>query len=295
MGIIEEDFEYHREGGHWWAWAGSRRAKWLAQAILSDAIKRAVAWLATKIDECTEFCPVIDLKHGGAGIEIVGVTLACAACGLGVTCANGLVPCQISNSANIFLVHMNGCTTLCTDKDNSLRWRVAWAWLVQMGDLIEDLKDDSVVPCRPDEGDAALNAMFSAIPTTRTESGVLLQQMLAFKRDHTILTKNSDHQSFGATGLPTSLPTDPLPVVVKDAFKRKENEKNEAEKPAKRAKLEPKMEQKGGGTKRKRDDEIDDEKPAKRVKTHQRKAQEGTSKSAKKQPLSRPTTRRTHV
>ncbi|KAJ6533867.1 hypothetical protein DFH09DRAFT_1092242 [Mycena vulgaris] len=40
----------------------SRRAKWLAQAILSDAIKRAVAWLATKINECTGFCPVIDLK-----------------------------------------------------------------------------------------------------------------------------------------------------------------------------------------------------------------------------------------
>ncbi|KAJ6533877.1 hypothetical protein DFH09DRAFT_1092255 [Mycena vulgaris] len=186
------------------------------------------------LNECTGLCPVIDLKHGGAGIEIVG--------------------------------------------------RVAWAWLVQMGDLIEDLKDDSVVACRPDGGDAALNAMFSAIPTTRTEWGVLLQQMLAFKRDHTILTKNSDHQSF-----------DPLPVVVKDAFKRKENEKIEAEKPAKRAKLEPKMEQKGGGTKRKGDDEIADEKPAKRVRTHQRKAREGTSKSAKKQPVSRPTTWRTHV
>ncbi|KAJ6521550.1 hypothetical protein DFH09DRAFT_1097695 [Mycena vulgaris] len=41
----------------------SRRAKWLAQAIVSDAIKRAVAWLATKINECTGFCPVVDLKR----------------------------------------------------------------------------------------------------------------------------------------------------------------------------------------------------------------------------------------
>ncbi|KAJ6517084.1 hypothetical protein DFH09DRAFT_1099149 [Mycena vulgaris] len=234
--------------------------------------------------ECTGFCPVIDLKHGGAGIEIIGVTLACAACRLGVTCANGLVPCQISNSANIFLVHMNGCTTLCTDKDNSLRWRVAWAWLVQMGDLIEDLKDDSVVACRPDGGDAALNAMFSAIPTTRTESA----------RSHNF-DKEFRPPIFRRDRPSHFPPTDPLPVAVKDAFKRRENEKIEAEKPGKRAKLEAKMEQKGGGTKRKGDDEIDDEKPAKRVKTHQRKAQEGTSKSAKKQPVSRPTTRRTRV
>ncbi|KAJ6605393.1 hypothetical protein DFH09DRAFT_1300125 [Mycena vulgaris] len=40
-------------------------------------------------------------------------------------------------------------------------------------DLVEDLKDESVVACLPD-GDKALNAMFSAIPSTSTRSGVLV-------------------------------------------------------------------------------------------------------------------------
>ncbi|KAF8207932.1 hypothetical protein K438DRAFT_1755326 [Mycena galopus ATCC 62051] len=128
------------------------------------------------------------------------------------------------------------------------------------GDLIEDLKDDSVVACRPD-GDEALNAMFSAIPTTSTESN-------------------------------------PIPVVVKGVLKRKKNEEIKAEKPAKRAKPEPKKERKRGATrrgatKRKAHDEIDDEKPTKGARTHQKKAQEGPSKSAKNPPASRPTTRRT--
>ncbi|KAF8210799.1 hypothetical protein K438DRAFT_1752568 [Mycena galopus ATCC 62051] len=54
-------------------------------------------------------------------------------------------------------------------------------------------------------------------------------------------------------------PTDPIPVVVKDVLKGNKNEEIKAEKPAKRAKLEPKKEQKRGGTKRKAHDEIDDE------------------------------------
>ncbi|KAF8200457.1 hypothetical protein K438DRAFT_1758683 [Mycena galopus ATCC 62051] len=93
-------------------------------------------------------------------------------------------------------------------------------------------------------------------------------------------------------------PTDPIPVVVKDVLKCKKNEEIKAEKPAKRAKPEPKKERKRGGTrrgatKRKAHDEIDDEKPAKRARTHQKKAQEGPSKNAKNPPVSRPTTRRT--
>ncbi|KAF8214292.1 hypothetical protein K438DRAFT_1750351 [Mycena galopus ATCC 62051] len=93
-------------------------------------------------------------------------------------------------------------------------------------------------------------------------------------------------------------PTDPIPVVVKDMLKCKKNEEIKAEKPAKRAKPEPKKERKRGGTKRgatkrKAHDEIDDEKPAKRARTHHKKAQEGPSKSAKNPPASRPTTRYT--
>jgi hypothetical protein len=53
------------------------------------------------------------------------------------------------------------------------------------GDLIEDLKDESVVACLAD-GEEALNAMFSAITSQSMRSDDLVQQMLAFKRDHTI-------------------------------------------------------------------------------------------------------------
>ncbi|KAF8169604.1 hypothetical protein K438DRAFT_1774188 [Mycena galopus ATCC 62051] len=167
------------------------------------------------------------------------------------------------------------------------------------GDLIEDLKDDSVVACRPD-GDEALNAMFSAIPTTSTESSVLVQQMLAFKRDHTIFDEEFRPPIFRRDRPSHFPPTEAIPVVVKGVLKRKKNEKIKAEKPAKRAKPKPKKEQKRGGTrrgatKRKAHDEIDDEKPAKRARTHQKKAQEGPSKSAKNPPASRPTTRRTGV
>ncbi|KAF8148512.1 hypothetical protein K438DRAFT_1779583 [Mycena galopus ATCC 62051] len=90
-------------------------------------------------------------------------------------------------------------------------------------------------------------------------------------------------------------PTDPIPVVVKDVLKGKKNEEIKAEKPANQAKLEPKKEEKRGGTKRKARDEIDDEKPATRARTHQKKAKEGASKSAKNPSASRPTTRRTRA
>ncbi|KAJ6574035.1 hypothetical protein B0H19DRAFT_1063048 [Mycena capillaripes] len=53
------------------------------------------------------------------------------------------------------------------------------------GDLLEDLVDGSIVACPPD-GNEALNAMFSAIPSVSTKSADLVQQMLAFNRSHTI-------------------------------------------------------------------------------------------------------------
>ncbi|KAJ7240717.1 hypothetical protein C8J57DRAFT_1527386 [Mycena rebaudengoi] len=93
------------------------------------------------------------------------------------------------------------------------------------GDLIEDLKDDSVVACWPD-GDAALNAMFSAIPTTSTKSGVLFQQMLAFKRDHTIFDKEFRPPTFRRDRRSRFHPTDPIPVVVNDTSKRKKTKKS---------------------------------------------------------------------
>ncbi|KAJ7283204.1 hypothetical protein C8J57DRAFT_1675521 [Mycena rebaudengoi] len=160
------------------------------------------------------------------------------------------------------------------------------------GDLIEDLKDDNVVVCWPD-GDAALNAMFSAIPTTSTKSGVLVQQLLAFKRDHTIFDKEFRPPTFRRDRPSHFPPTVPIPVVVNDTSKRKKNEEVDAEKPAKRVKVDPKKARKGSGiaaSKRRGDDEIDKEKPTKRARAHQREAQEDVSKSTKKQPTSRPTT-----
>ncbi|KAJ6572398.1 hypothetical protein DFH09DRAFT_1079608 [Mycena vulgaris] len=127
----------------------------------------------------------------------------------------------------------------------------------------------------------ALSTIFGAIPSTSTRSGAL----------------NCDPQSFGATGLPISL-QDPIPIVVNGALKRKDNEKIGAERPVKRVKLDSKKKRKGGGiaaSKRKGDDDIDERKLAKRARTRHRKAQEGASKSANKQPASRPTTRRTRA
>ncbi|KAF8160094.1 hypothetical protein K438DRAFT_1776633 [Mycena galopus ATCC 62051] len=137
--------------------------------------------------------------------------------------------------------------------------RVAWGWLVQRG-------------LHPYE-------LFSAKPKFRP---------IFFHDSHASESVRPSHFP----------PTDPIPVVVKDVLKCKKNEEIKAEKPAKRAKLEPKKERKRGGTrrgttKRKAHNEIDDEKPAKRARTHQKKAQEGPSKSAKNPPTSRPTTRRT--
>ncbi|KAJ6492675.1 hypothetical protein DFH09DRAFT_1104607 [Mycena vulgaris] len=104
----------------------SRRAKWFAQAILSDAIKQAVAWLATKI------------RVLPAGVEIAGVTLACGACGLGVTCANGLAP--IHNGLGIVLGVGSVLLQLL-----AVQHELGEPFNLN-GDLIEDLKDENPIP-----------------------------------------------------------------------------------------------------------------------------------------------------
>ncbi|KAJ6565207.1 hypothetical protein DFH09DRAFT_1081864 [Mycena vulgaris] len=83
------------------------------------------------------------------------------------------------------------------------------------GDLVEDLKDESVVACLPD-GDKALNAMFSAIPSTSTRSGVLVRQMLAFKRDHTIFDEEL-RPPFFQRDRPSHFPPTALIPVVRSA------------------------------------------------------------------------------
>ncbi|KAJ7223643.1 hypothetical protein C8J57DRAFT_1253483 [Mycena rebaudengoi] len=128
------------------------------------------------------------------------------------------------------------------------------------GDLIEDLKDNSVVVCRPD-GDAVFNAMFSAIPTTSTKSGVLVQQMSAFKHDHTVFDKEFRPPPTFQCNRPSHFPpTDPIPVMVNETSKCKKSEEVDAEKPARWAKLDPKKERKSRGIaapKHRGDDEID--------------------------------------
>ncbi|KAF8155106.1 hypothetical protein K438DRAFT_1777814 [Mycena galopus ATCC 62051] len=280
-------------------------AKWRVQAILSDAIKRGWAWLAT-------------IMEGGRPGTLVTQSLGkkkkharAREAGDWMRILELDPPPELEAILSDPLMHLMGHDALLglTQQECNIRVMGVGSVLFQLpavhhelreplnlnGDPIEDIKDDSVVACRPD-GDEALNAMFSAIPTTSTESGVLVQQMLAFKRDHMIFDEEFRPPIFRRDRPSHFPPTDPIPVVVKDVLKRKKNEEIKAEKPAKQAKPEPKKEQKRGGrrrgaTKRKAHDEIDDEKPAKPARTHQKKAQEGPSKSAKNPPASRPTTR----
>jgi hypothetical protein len=103
------------------------------------------------------------------------------------------------------------------------------------GDLIEDLKDESVVAYLAD-GDEALNAMFSAITSTSTCSDALVQEMLAFKRDHTIFDEELRPPLF-RHGRPSYFPpTKPIPVQIKGTLKRKGDVVVDEEKPPKRAK-----------------------------------------------------------
>ncbi|KAJ7351230.1 hypothetical protein DFH08DRAFT_805964 [Mycena albidolilacea] len=123
------------------------------------------------------------------------------------------------------------------------------------GDLIEDLKDECVVACVAD-GTEALNAMFSAITTsTSTRSDVLVQQMLAFKRDHTIFDEELRPPLFRRDRPSYLPPTERIPVEIKGTLKRKGGDGLDDEKPMKRAKSGPKKAHEGGGSKCKRDDE----------------------------------------
>ncbi|KAJ7787579.1 hypothetical protein B0H14DRAFT_2629191 [Mycena olivaceomarginata] len=131
------------------------------------------------------------------------------------------------------------------------------------GDRIEDLKDESVVACLPD-GEEALNAMFSAIPSTKLRPPF-------FRRDR-----------------PSHFPpTEHIRVEVKGALKRKGKDLVDDQKPAKRAKPGSKKERKSGDSetsKRKRDDEIDQGKPPKRAKLAGRRGRVGVKTRPKSPP-----------
>ncbi|KAJ6595534.1 hypothetical protein DFH09DRAFT_1072508 [Mycena vulgaris] len=81
------------------------------------------------------------------------------------------------------------------------------------GDLIEDLLDNSVVPCRSD-GDDAFNVMFAALESSPAESGVLVQQMLKFKRDHTVFDEEFQPPTFRRDRPSHIQPNIAIPVVV---------------------------------------------------------------------------------
>ncbi|KAF7354491.1 hypothetical protein MVEN_01138400 [Mycena venus] len=156
------------------------------------------------------------------------------------------------------------------------------------GDLVEDLKDESVIACLPD-GDKALNAMFSAIPSTSTRSGVLVRQMLASKRDHIIFDEEFRPPFFQRDRPSHFPPAAPIPVKVQGAVKRKRDDHVEDEKPAKRAKPGSKKGRKDGGNdapKRKRDDEIDPGKSPKRTRiTRKKEGKSGGKSSTQKSAL----------
>ncbi|KAJ6546272.1 hypothetical protein DFH09DRAFT_1087906 [Mycena vulgaris] len=81
------------------------------------------------------------------------------------------------------------------------------------GDLIEDLLDNSVVPGRSD-GDDAFNVMFAALESSPAESGVLVQQMLKFKRDHTVFDEEFQPRTFRRDRPSHIQPNIAIPVVV---------------------------------------------------------------------------------
>ncbi|KAJ6512325.1 hypothetical protein DFH09DRAFT_1100099 [Mycena vulgaris] len=81
------------------------------------------------------------------------------------------------------------------------------------GDLIEDLLDNSVVPGRSD-GDDAFNVMFAALESSPAESGVLVQQMLKFKRDHTVFDEEFQPPTFRRDRPSHIQPNIAIPVVV---------------------------------------------------------------------------------
>ncbi|KAJ6521137.1 hypothetical protein DFH09DRAFT_1097913 [Mycena vulgaris] len=103
------------------------------------------------------------------------------------------------------------------------------------GDLIEDLLDNSVVPCRSD-GDDAFNVMFAALESSPAKSGVLVQQMLKFKRDHTVFDEKEFQPPTFRRDRPSHIqPNIAIPVVVGGVLKCKAWGGLEDEKSAKRA------------------------------------------------------------
>ncbi|KAJ7879860.1 hypothetical protein B0H13DRAFT_1892023 [Mycena leptocephala] len=224
--------------------------------MVSDAIKRAG-------HECTGFCPVIDLKHGVASVEIAETASASQEAPNWMDSLGLVSTPELEAVLNDPLISLTDHPALLNLTEQECQTRVlgVGSVLLQLlsvqhklgepftlnGDLIEDLKDESVVACLPD-GEEALNAMFSAIPSTSTRSGVLVQQMLAFKSDHTIFEEELGPPIFRRDRPSHFPPTDPIPVVVNGALERKESEEIGAERPVKRVKLDPKEERKGGGS-----------------------------------------------
>ncbi|KAJ7137063.1 hypothetical protein C8R44DRAFT_948832 [Mycena epipterygia] len=99
------------------------------------------------------------------------------------------------------------------------------------GDLIVDLQDLAVVPC-PYDGGKALEAMFGAIPLQSSDSGIILQQMLKFNRDHTIFDAGFRPPTFRRDFSSQFEPSKAIPITLK----RKSDGKTDAEQPNKRAK-----------------------------------------------------------
>jgi hypothetical protein len=112
----------------------------------------------------------------------------------------------------------------------------------------------------------------------------LVQQMLAFKRDHTIFDDELRPPLFRRDRPSYFPPTKPIPVQIKGALKRKGNAGVDEEKPPKRAKTCPETERKKEGPKRQRDDESDQEKPQKRPKVSRKKEGKSGDKKSMQKP-----------
>ncbi|KAJ7811178.1 hypothetical protein B0H14DRAFT_3479973 [Mycena olivaceomarginata] len=91
------------------------------------------------------------------------------------------------------------------------------------GDLIEDLRTRVAITT-----------------STSTRSNVLVQQMLAFKCDHTIFDEELRPPLFRRDRPSYLLPTERISVEIKGTLKRKGGDELDEEKPTKRAKPGPK-------------------------------------------------------
>ncbi|KAJ7090528.1 hypothetical protein C8R44DRAFT_891962 [Mycena epipterygia] len=92
------------------------------------------------------------------------------------------------------------------------------------GDLRVDLQARAVVPC-PYDGSLALEAMFAVFPLRSSDSGIVLQQMLKFNRDHTIFDAGFRPPTFRRDSPSQFEPSTAIPVTLKPiTLKRKANE-----------------------------------------------------------------------